>query len=35
VPGDKGLMGTGKFRLDAGTPPCWTGYQPLFEVITT
>ena len=29
---DKGLMGTGVFRLDSGLPPCWTGYQPLLTV---
>lgn len=29
---DKGLQGTGTFRLDSGPPPCWTGYQPLFTV---
>lgn len=32
---DKGLMGTGTFRLDSGVPPCWSGYQPLFEVSTS
>lgn len=33
---DKGIGGTGTFRLDAGPPPpCWTGYQPLFEVATS
>ncbi len=26
---DKGVGGTGVFRLDAG---CWTGYQPLLRV---
>jgi hypothetical protein len=31
---DKGLGGTGTFRLDSGVPPCWTGYQPLFTVST-
>lgn len=31
---DSGLGGTGTFRLDSGVPPCWTGYQPLFEVTT-
>ena len=31
---DKGLQGTGVFRLDDGAPPCWTGYQPLFKVTT-
>jgi hypothetical protein len=31
---DKGLTGTGTFRLDSGPPPCWTGYQPLFQVVT-
>jgi hypothetical protein len=31
---DKGLQGTGVFRLDSGLPPCWTGYQPLFKVTT-
>jgi hypothetical protein len=29
---DKGLQGTGTFRLDSGPPPCWIGYQPLFQV---
>ncbi len=29
---DKGIGGTGTFRLDAGLPPCWAGYQPLFQV---
>jgi hypothetical protein len=28
---DGGSGGTGSFRLDAG---CWTGYQPMIEVIT-
>ncbi|HEX4187277.1 MAG TPA: hypothetical protein VHY83_05205 [Solirubrobacteraceae bacterium] len=32
---DKGLQGTGTFRLDSGVPPCWTGYQPLFEMATS
>jgi hypothetical protein len=32
---DKGLGGTGTFRLDSGPPPCWTGYQPLFRVTTS
>jgi hypothetical protein len=32
---DKGLQGTGTFRLDSGAPPCWTGYQPLLEVSTS
>jgi hypothetical protein len=32
---DKGVGGTGTFRLDSGIPPCWTGYQPLFEVATS
>jgi hypothetical protein len=31
---DMGLGGTGTFRLDSGLPPCWTGYQPLFQVST-
>lgn len=31
---DKGIGGTGTFRLDSGPPPCWTGYQPLFRVTT-
>jgi hypothetical protein len=31
---DNGLGGTGTFRLDSGVPPCWSGYQPLFEVTT-
>jgi hypothetical protein len=31
---DSGLGGTGTFRLDSGVPPCWSGYQPLFEVTT-
>ncbi|HEV7586109.1 MAG TPA: hypothetical protein VGO14_10045 [Solirubrobacteraceae bacterium] len=32
---DKGVGGTGTFRLDSGLPPCWTGYQPLFQVATS
>ena len=32
---DKGVGGTGTFRLDSGLPPCWTGYQPLFLVATS
>jgi hypothetical protein len=31
---DGGVGGTGKFRLDSGVPPCWTGYQPLLKVAT-
>jgi hypothetical protein len=32
---DTGIGGTGTFRLDSGPPPCWTGYQPLFQVATS
>jgi hypothetical protein len=32
---DKGVGGTSVFRLDSGLPPCWTGYQPLFQVATS
>jgi hypothetical protein len=32
---DSGIGGTGSFRLDSGPPPCWTGYQPLFQVATS